>query len=122
MSRSMNKIFVLGHVGRDPEVRKTSGGTKVAHLSIATNHFISNGGDTPVERTEWHRVTLWSGLAALAEEYIRKGDRILVEGRLEYDAYERDGVTIPTAEIHAREVFLLGAPKGAPEYASNGTD
>jgi single-strand DNA-binding protein len=107
MSRSMNRITVLGHVGRDPDVRQTQSGTKVAHFSVATNRLVGAGTDNAEERTEWHRVTTWGRLAALAESYVRKGDRVLVEGRLEYDAYERDGVTIPTAEVHARELILL---------------
>jgi single-strand DNA-binding protein len=111
MSRSINKITLIGHVGRDPEVRETQSGTKVAHFSLATNHRIVAGGEEERERTDWHRVTLWNRLAAFAEEYVKKGDRVYVEGRLEYDSYERDGVTIPTAEVNVRELVLLTPPK-----------
>lgn len=111
MSRSVNKIILVGHVGRDPEVRDTSSGTRVANLSLATNHRMGAGPDAE-ERTNWHRLTLWNRLAQLAEEYVRKGDRIYVEGRLEYDSYERDGVTIPTAEVSVKEIVLLTPPKG----------
>ncbi len=112
MSRSMNRITLLGHVGRDPDVRQTQNGTKVANFSVATNRVVGGGTDTPEERTEWHRVTTWGRLAALAESYVRKGDRVYIEGRLEYDSYERDGVTIPTAEVHARELILLSGRRG----------
>jgi len=112
MSRSVNRISLLGHVGRDPEVRQTQNGTRVANISVATNHTVGAGGESPRERTEWHRVTLWGGLAAFAEEYVRKGDRVYLTGRLEYDAYEREGVTIPTAEIQAGELVLLTPRKG----------
>jgi single-strand DNA-binding protein len=61
------------------------------------------------ERTEWHRLTLWDRLAQIAEDYVRKGDRVYVEGRMEYDSFERNGVTIPTAEVHVRELVMLGA-------------
>lgn len=115
MSRSMNRITLLGHVGRDPDVRQTQNGTKVAHFSVATNRLVGAGSDTPEPRTEWHRVTVWGRLAAFAEEYVRKGERVLVEGRLEYDAYEREGVTIPTAEVHARELILLSGRRGGEE-------
>ena len=111
MSRSLNKVLLVGNVGREPEVRVTSSGTKVANISVATNW--RTGGDEPEERTEWHRVNLWGRLAELAEDYLDKGDRVYVEGRLEYDSYERDGVTIPTAEIRAREIILL-TPRPAP--------
>jgi len=107
MSRSVNRITLMGHVGRDPDLRETGSGTRVAHLSLATNHRYTVGGEEERERTDWHRLTLWNRLASFAEEYIHKGDRIYVEGRLEYDSYERDGVTIPTCEVNVREVVLL---------------
>jgi len=106
MSRSVNKIILVGHVGRDPEIRETRTGKKVAHLSLATNRWSAAGGEEG-ERTDWHRLTFWSRNAQFAEDYLGTGDRIYVEGRLEYDSYERDGVTIPSAEIHVSEVVLL---------------
>ena len=113
MSRSLNKITLIGNVGRDPDIQETKGGTKVAHFSIATNRRIQSGSDEEA-RTDWHRLTLWSKQAQFAEDYIRTGDRIYIEGRLEYDSYERDGVVIPTAEIHVQEVMRLNA-KGQSE-------
>jgi len=115
MSRSVNKITLIGNVGRDPDIQETKSGTKVAHFSIATNRRLAAGSDEE-ERTDWHRLTLWSKQAQFAEDYIRTGDRIYVEGRLEYDSYERDGVVIPTAEIHVNEVVLLTS-KGQPANA-----
>ena len=106
MSRSVNKITLIGNVGRDPDIQQTKSGTKVAHFSIATNRRAPAGSEEQ-ERTDWHRLTLWSKQAQFAEDYIRTGDRIYIEGRLEYDSYERDGVVIPTAEIHVNEVVLL---------------
>jgi single-strand DNA-binding protein len=64
------------------------------------------------ERTDWHRLTLWDKLAQLAEDYVRKGDRIYVEGRIEYDSFEKNGVTVPTAEVSVRELVMLSAPNG----------
>jgi single-strand DNA-binding protein len=111
MSRSVNRITLIGNVGRDPEVRETQSGTKVAHFSLATNHRIGAVGEEERERTDWHRLTLWNRLAHFAEEHVKKGDRVYVEGRLEYDSYERDGVTIPTAEVNVRELVLLAPPR-----------
>jgi len=108
MSRSVNKITLIGNVGRDPDMQETKSGTKVAHFSLATNRRAPADSEEE-ERTDWHRLTLWSRQAQFAEDYIRSGDRIYVEGRLEYDSYERDGVVIPTAEIHVREVVLLSS-------------
>jgi len=112
MSRSVNKITLIGNVGRDPDIQQTKSGTKVAHFSIATNRRPASSEEE--ERTDWHRLTLWAKQAQFAEDYIRTGDRVYVEGRLEYDSYERDGVVIPTAEIHVHEVVLL-TPKGQVE-------
>ncbi len=110
MSRSVNKVILVGHVGRDPEVRETRSGTKVANFSLATNHRYPDEGEGFRERTDWHRVTVWNRTAQFAEDYVRKGDRVYLEGRLEYDSYERDGVTIPTAEVQVRELLLLTPP------------
>ena len=107
MSRSVNKITLVGNVGRDPDIQETKSGMKVAHFSIATNRRKS--GAEEEERTDWHRLTLWNKQAQFAEEYIRTGDRIYVEGRLEYDSYERDGVVIPTADVQVYEVLLLSS-------------
>jgi single-strand DNA-binding protein len=111
MGRSINKVILVGNVGRDPDVATTASGVKVAHLSLATSRRVQreNGYE---ERTAWHRLTLWDRLAELAEDYIRKGDRLYVEGRIEYDSFEKNGVTIPTAEVHVRELVLLGSPNG----------
>lgn len=119
MSRSINKVILVGNVGRDPDVATTAAGTKVAHLSLATSRRIPRN-EGFEERTAWHRLTLWDRLASLAEEYIRKGDRLYVEGRIEYDSFEKNGVTIPTAEVHVRELVMLGAPNGRSEPVEAG--
>jgi single-strand DNA-binding protein len=113
MSRSVNKITLIGHVGRDPDIQQTKSGTKVAHLSLATNRRAPAGSEEE-ERTDWHRLTFWNRQAQIAEDFIRTGDRIYLEGRIEYDSYERDGVVIPTAEISVREVVLL-SPRTSSE-------
>ncbi len=119
MGRSINKIILVGNAGRDPDVQTTAGGSKVAHVSLATTRrFQRNGGYE--ERTEWHRLTLWERLAELAEEYVHKGDRLYIEGRMEYDTYEKNGVTIPTAQVVVRELVLLGQPAGRASEVGGG--
>lgn len=113
MSRSVNKIILVGNVGQDPDIQETGNGTKVAHFSLATNRRTTGSGEEPQERADWHRLTVWNRLAQFAQDYVSKGDRIYVEGRLEYDSYERDGVTIPTADITVRELVLLSPRPGA---------
>lgn len=117
MSRSVNKIILVGNVGQDPDMQETGSGAKVAHLSLATNRRTSGNGDDPQERTDWHRLTLWNRLAQFAQDYVSKGDRVYVEGRLEYDSYEREGVTIPTADVTVRELVLLSPRPSAEEAA-----
>ena len=114
MSRSVNKITLIGNVGRDPDMQQTKSGTKVAHFSLATNRR-KPANTEQEERTDWHRLTLWNRQAQFAEDYIRIGDRIYVEGRLEYDSYERDGVTIPTAEIIVHTVVMLSSKAGVSD-------
>jgi single-strand DNA-binding protein len=117
MSRSINKVILVGNAGRDPDVQTTASGTKVAHLSLATSRRVPR--DSGFEdRTEWHRLTLWDGLAQVAEEYIRKGDRLYIEGRIEYDSFEKNGVTVPTAEVHVRELVMLGSPTSRVDTAA----
>lgn len=127
MSRSLNKATLIGNLGADPEVRSTAGGVKVATLSVATSRQWTNQAGEKQEKTEWHRVVLWnskggrgSGLADIAEKYMKKGDRIYVEGRIEYRTWEdREGKTRYSTEINAREVLMLGS-RG--ERAENGAE
>lgn len=117
MSRSLNKASLIGRLGADPEVRSTSNGNRVATLSVATSRQWTNQTGERQERTEWHRVVLWngrkSGLADIAERYLKKGDQIYVEGRIEYRQWEdRDGNTRYTTEINAREMIMLGSKGG----------
>jgi single-strand DNA-binding protein len=113
MGRSVNRITLIGNVGRDPDVQQTKNGTKVVHFSLATNRRAP--GAEEEERTDWHRLTLWNRQAQFAEDYIKMGDRVYVDGRLEYDSYERDGVVIPTAEVTVREVVLLSSKEAAAD-------
>lgn len=110
MSRSINKVILVGNAGRDPDVQTTATGTKVAHLSLATSRRIPRE-ETFEERTEWHRLTFWDRLADIVEDHVRKGERLFVEGHLEYGSFRRNEVTIPTAEIVVRDLVLLGGPR-----------
>ncbi len=113
MSRSLNKVMLIGNLGADPEIRSTTSGTRVATLSIATSRQWNSQSGERQEKTEWHRVVLWTGLADLADKYMKKGDRIYVEGRIEYRTWEdREGNTRYSTEINAREVILLSSRAG----------
>lgn len=111
--RSVNRITLIGSFGRDPDIQETKNGRKVAHFSLATNRRAP--GVEEEERSDWHRLTLWNRQARFAEDYIKMGDRVYVDGRLEYDSYEGDGVVIPTAEVTVRAVVLLRLKSAAAD-------
>ena len=113
MSRSLNKVQLIGNLGADPEVRSTSNGSRVATLSLATSRQWKGQSGEKQEKTEWHRVILWNNnkgmqLADVAERFCKKGDKVYVEGSIEYRSWQdREGQTRYTTEINARELILL---------------
>lgn len=124
MSRSVNRVILVGNAGADPDVRRTSAGRTVAHLSLATNRVYVRDGEEQ-RRTDWHRLTFWSGAAETVERFVRRGSRIYVEGRLEYGSYDRDGVSIPTADVIVQEFVMLdgrNGPDSAERTADEGMD
>jgi single-strand DNA-binding protein len=115
MSRSVNKAILIGNLGADPEVRTTPGGSRVATLSVATNRRWTDRSGGTQEKTEWHRIVAWNNLAEIAEKYLRKGDRVYVEGRIEYRQWQgQDGQTRYTTEVIARDMVMLGGRGEAP--------
>jgi len=116
MARSLNKVMLIGNLGSDPEVRATGSGAKVAKISVATNRTFQDRTGQQQERTEWHRVTFFGKLADIVEQYVSKGDRIYVEGRIEYSQTqdEQGGVKYWT-DIVAQELVMLGAGGGSEE-------
>ena len=123
MSRSLNKVVLIGNLGQDPEVRSTANGGRVANFSLATSRQWSGQGGDKQEKTEWHRVVAWnnakgggSGLADIVERYCKKGDKVYVEGRIEYRSWQdREGQTKYTTEINGRELILLGGRSGGSD-------
>lgn len=103
MARTYNTVVLSGYVGSDPKVRETSKGTRVANFTIATH---DGYGDN--ENTNWHNCVAWAGLAGVIEDYVEKGDRLLIEGRIEYRPYEKDGVTVKATNIVVDEMVMLG--------------
>jgi single-strand DNA-binding protein len=114
MSRSLNKVMLIGNVGSEPEIKTTGGGTKLAKISLATNRTFNDRSGQKQERTEWHRLTFWDKLADLVEQYVKKGDRVYVEGRIEYSQTEDDkGNQRFWTDIVVQEMVLLGGSGGA---------
>jgi single-strand DNA-binding protein len=102
--------MLIGNVGQDPEIRTIPNGARVAQFSVATSRRWNDKSGQQQEKTEWHRIVAWEKLVEIIERYVKKGDRIYIEGEIEYRQYQdKDGVTKYTTEIRAREVVLLGS-------------
>ena len=120
MSRSLNKVTLIGNLGADPEIRSTTGGNKVANFSVATSRQWNSASGEKQEKTEWHKCIAWntrSGagqqLADIVEKYVKKGDKVYVEGSIEYRQYEdKDKQTRYVTEINVRELIMLGGGRG----------
>jgi len=117
VSRSLNKVQLIGNLGSDPEVRSATGGNRVANFSLATSRSWNDASGTKQEKTEWHRCVVWnskaSQLADIVERYVKKGDKLYVEGRIEYRQWQdKDGQTKYSTEINVRELIMLGSPRG----------
>jgi single-strand DNA-binding protein len=105
----MNKIILLGNVGKDPETRTLENGTKVTSLTIATSETWKDKQGNKKEEVQWHSVQLWRGLAEVAETYVKKGSKLLIEGKVTYRSYEdKEGNTKYITEIVGKEMKMLG--------------
>ena len=117
MSRSLNKVTLIGNLGNDPEVRSTTGGNRVATFSLATSRSWNDAAGSKQEKTEWHRCVVWntknSQLADIVEKYVKKGDKLYVEGRIEYRQWQdKENQTRYSTEINVRELIMLGGASG----------
>ncbi len=109
MSRSVNKAIIVGNLGNDPEIRTTPTGSRVATISVATNRRWSGRGGEMQEETQWHRIIAWNKLAEIVEQYLKKGDRVYVEGRIQYRQWEdQNGQKRYSTEIVANDMVMLG--------------
>ena len=120
----VNKAILLGNLGKDPEIRKLDDGRAVANFSIATSESYKNKAGERVTNTEWHNVVLWSPLAEIAENYLKKGSQVYIEGKISNRSYEdKDGVKKYISEVVGRDITLLGrAPDSAGQNQTNETN
>jgi len=108
MARSVNKVTLIGTLGRDPEVRYLPNGNAVANLSLATDEsYNDKATGQKVEQTEWHRITVYGRLAEICQQYLKKGSRAYFEGKLRTREWEKDGVKRYTTEIICNEMMML---------------
>jgi len=116
---SVNKVILVGNLGRDAELRYTPGGAAVATLNLATTEVWNDKGGQRQEKTEWHRIVLWGKQAESLQEYLTKGKQIYVEGRLQTRQWDdKDGNKKYTTEIKADRITLLGGGGGGGRGAS----
>jgi single-strand DNA-binding protein len=112
MAGSVNKVILIGNLGKDPEVRRTDAGIPVARLALATSEVIRKASGEKETRTEWHNIVLWRGLAEVAEKYLKKGMKIYVEGKLRSRSWEdAQGVKKYATEVEASEMTMLDGRK-----------
>ena len=119
---SVNKVILIGNVGKDPEVRHLDRNMAVANIALATTergYTLQNGTQVP-ERTEWHNVVLWGGLAEVAEKYVRKGDKLYIEGKIRTTTYEdQTGIRRYRTEILAENMEMLSYRAAANAQAAD---
>ena len=119
---SVNKVIILGNLGQDPEVRSTQGGQMVANLRLATNRTWNDRNGQRQEQTEWHSVVAWGKLAEIIEQYLKKGDQVYFEGRLQTSSWEdKSGEKRYKTEIVAQEMQMLGSGSGPRESSGDGS-
>ena len=110
MSRSLNKVMLIGNVGQDPEIRATRSGKRVANVSLATNRTWTDEGGQRQEKVEWHRLAFFGAVVDVIERFVKKGDRLYVEGRIEYSKDDKGGFW---TNIICFEMVMLGSSDGA---------
>lgn len=117
----VNRVILIGNLGRDPEIRSLEGGVKVANFSLATTETYKGKNGEKVDSTEWHNIVLWRGLAEVAESYLKKGNTVFIEGKIRTREWtDKDGNKRYTTEIVADNVVMLGGRRDQPagEYGS----
>ena len=120
MAKSVNKVILLGNVGKDPEIRSTGGGTMVANFTLATSDRQKDAQGNWQDRTEWHNIVLWERLAEIAGEYLKKGGKVYIEGRIRTDSWDdkQTGQKKYMTNIIGHDLVLLGGRgEGGSEHA-----
>ena len=113
---SLNRVMLIGNLGRDPEVRYTQNGSAVANFTLATNEVWTDKGGERQERTEWHRIVVWGKQAEIVREHLTKGKQVYVEGSIQTRQWDdREGNKRTTTEIKAMRVVMLGRGGGMGE-------
>lgn len=116
----VNKVILVGRLGKDPEVRNLDNGATVANFTIATSEsYKDRTTGEKKEITEWHNIVLWRGLAEISQKYLHKGDQVYIEGKLRTRSWEKEGVTRYTTEVVADSMTMLGTRGGGGGHSSS---
>lgn len=121
MAGSVNKVILIGNLGKDPEVRRLENGAVLANFSLATSEtYTDKSTGEKREVTDWHDIVLWRGLAEVAEKYVRKGYKVYIEGKLKKRSWQdKEGNTRYTTEIVADEMTILSRPENSERVQEN---
>jgi single-strand DNA-binding protein len=110
----VNKVILVGNLGKDPEIRTLDNGRSVASFSLATTESYKDKNGQKVDNTEWHNIVMWSPLAEIAQKYLKKGNQVYLEGKLTTRSWDdKEGNKRYTTEVVVRDMTLLGSPSGA---------
>lgn len=122
MSKDLNKVMLIARLGQDPELKYTQSGVAVANFSVATNLVWKDHDGNKQEKTEWHNITAWRGLAETCGSYLKKGSRVYLEGRLETDSWEDENKKkhYKTKVVVDSMIMLDGKPSGSSAPAAGG--
>lgn len=117
----INRVILIGNLGKDPDVITFENGVKKATFSLATSESYKNKEGNRVDQTEWHNIVMWRGLADIAERFLRKGNQIYLEGKLKTRSYEQDGIKKYITEIFVDNMTMLGSRKDSAENQNVGS-
>jgi single-strand DNA-binding protein len=118
MAKGLNKVMLIGRLGKDPELKYTEKGTAYCNFSLATDESYKDENGNKVDRTEWHNIVTWRKLAEICQQYLKKGSKIFCEGKLQTDSYEKDGIKRYSTKIVMTDMSMLDS-KGATEKVSD---
>ncbi len=118
----MNKAMVIGNLGNDPEIRYTQSGTPVATFSVATTERWKDKDGQQQEHTDWHRIVVWDKLAEICGEYLKKGSKVYIEGKMQTRKWEENGTTRYTTEIIAKNMEMLGGKTNPADNTMGGNE
>lgn len=119
MAKSLNKVFLLGRTGKDPECRSTGGGMLVANVSLATDERYKDSDGNWQSKAQWHDLVAFGRTAEVIRDYVRKGVQLYVEGRLQTDSYEKEGQRVYRTKIVVNDVILLDKGQRHEESSTN---